>query len=113
MYETAEDMAALRSILESSYASAGEHLLSIHTDNWRVGAERLVELLQGMCVLNLATVNSRCEPIQGPVDGLFYKGRFWFGSSPDSLRAKHIARNANVSAAHVRGEELAVVVHGA
>lgn len=112
MRETPQDIAELQELLDRSYAGAGPHLLSIHTPNWRVGAERLVELLRGMCVLNLATVNSRCEPLQAPVDGLFYRGRFWFGSSPDSMRARHIKARPHVSAAHVRGEELAVVVHG-
>jgi hypothetical protein len=112
VYESPEEVAELQALLDHSYASAGPHLLSIHTPNWRVGAERLVELLRGMCVLNLATVNSRSEPIQAPVDGLFYRGRFWFGSSPESVRARHIKVRPQVSAAHVRGEELAVTVHG-
>ena len=65
-----------------------------------------------MCVLSLATVNSKGEPILGPVDGMFYRGRFWFGSSPDSMRAKHIRKRPDVSVGHVRGEELAVTAHG-
>jgi nitroimidazol reductase NimA-like FMN-containing flavoprotein (pyridoxamine 5'-phosphate oxidase superfamily) len=112
MRETPQDIAELQALLDRSYESAGSHLLSIHTPDWRVEADRLVELLQGMVVLNLATVNSRGEPIQGPVDGQFYRGRFYCGSSRDSIRARHIKANPNVSVAHVRGEELAVVVHG-
>jgi uncharacterized pyridoxamine 5'-phosphate oxidase family protein len=112
MYESDMEIGELQSLLDASYASGGEHLLSIHTPNWRLSARELVELLQGMVVLNLATVNSRGEPLVGPVDGQFYRGRFHFGSSRDSLRAKHIKRNPNVSVAHTRGEELAVVAHG-
>ena len=112
MHETPEDIAALQDVLDRSYASAGPHLLAIHTPSWRADAERLVELLQGMVVLDLATVNSRGEPIQGPVDGMFYRGRFWCGSARTSLRARHIKANPHVSVAHVRGEQLAVVVHG-
>ena len=112
MHETPDEIAGLQRLLDDSYAGAGEHLLAIHTPNWRVGAERLVELLPGMVILNLATVNSRGEPIQGPVDGMFYRGRFWCGSAPHSIRARHIRRRPDVSVAHVRGEELAVVVHG-
>jgi hypothetical protein len=47
-----------------------------------------------------------------PVDGLFYRGQFWFGSSPTSKRFIHIAQRPQVSAAHTRGETLAVMVHG-
>ena len=112
MRETAADLAELQDLLDRSYASAGEHLLSIHTPNWRVPASELVEILTGMCVLNLATVNSKGEPFVGAVHGLFFRECFYCGSSYDSLRAKHIARNPAVSAAHTRGEELSVVVHG-
>jgi uncharacterized pyridoxamine 5'-phosphate oxidase family protein len=112
MRETPDDIAALQALLDRSYGSAGPHLLSIHTPNWRVGAERLVELLEGMVVLNLATVNSKGQPIQSPVDGQFYRGRFYCGSARNSMRARHIKARPQVSAAHVRGEELAVIVHG-
>lgn len=112
MHETPEDLKALQAVLDDSYAKAGKHLLSIHTPNWRINAEEIVERLTGMVVLNLATVNSRGEPIVGPVDGMFFRGRFFCGSSVDSLRAKHIRATPVVSVTHVRGEELAVVVHG-
>jgi uncharacterized pyridoxamine 5'-phosphate oxidase family protein len=112
MHETPAEVEELQALLDRSYASAGEHLLSIHTPDWRVSASDLVDLLKGMVVLNLATVNSRGEPFVGAVDGHFFRGKFYFGSSRDSLRAKHIARNPAVSAAHTRGEELSVVAHG-
>jgi nitroimidazol reductase NimA-like FMN-containing flavoprotein (pyridoxamine 5'-phosphate oxidase superfamily) len=112
MHETPEDIAGLQALLDRSYEGAGEHLLSIHTPNWRMSAQDVVDALTGMCVLNLATVNSRCEPIQGPVDGMFYRGSLYCGSARGSIRARHIKSRPQVSAAHVRGEELAVVVHG-
>jgi hypothetical protein len=112
MHETADDLDELRAVLDRSYASAGKHLLSIHSDEWRLSAEQIVERLTGMVILNLATVTAKGEPIQGPVDGMFYRGRFWFGSSPDSVRAKHIKARPSVSVAHVRDEQLAVVAHG-
>ncbi|MFN2503174.1 MAG: pyridoxamine 5'-phosphate oxidase family protein, partial [Acidimicrobiales bacterium] len=51
-------------------------------------------------------------PVAGPVDGIFYRGRFYFGSSPESVRFKHIAARPWVSATHLPGEELSVTVHG-
>ena len=70
------------------------------------------ETLTGVCVLNLATVNAANQPRVSPVDGLFLGGHFWFGSSHDSLRFKHIRGNPNISAAYTVGEEISVVVHG-
>ena len=112
MHETGADIAALQRLIDAGYASAGAHLLAIHTPERRLAAEQLVALLDGMCLLALATVSADGRPFVGPVDGVFYRGAFHFGSSPDSLRFRHIRARPHVSATHTRGEELAVTVHG-
>ena len=53
-----------------------------------------------------------CYPLTGAVDGLFYRACFWFGSSPESVRMRHLRDRPSVSATHTRGETLAVTVHG-
>lgn len=112
MQETGEDLATLQDLLDRSYAGAGSHLLRIHTPERRLTAAQVAERLQGMCLLALATVTADGRPIVGPVDGIFYRGAFHFGSSPDSVRFRHIRRRPQVSATHLPGEELAVTVHG-
>jgi hypothetical protein len=112
VYETAEDLIALRDLLDRSYARAGEHLRSIFTPERRIAADDLVALLPGVQVLNLATVSRACAPRVAPVDGLFYRGQFWFGSAAASVRFVHLRERPQVSASHTRGEALAVVVHG-
>lgn len=112
MHEVPEDIRALQALLDRSYAGAGEHLRSIITPEWRLNAEELCEELQGMCLLSLATVTSRCEPIVGAVDGIFYRGKLWFGSADNSVRFRHIRVRPQVSVTHTRGEELVVTVHG-
>jgi Pyridoxamine 5'-phosphate oxidase len=112
VHETPADIAALQDLLDRSYAAAGTHLLRIHTPERRLSAEEVVERLTGMCLLTLATVSADCRPIAGPVDGIFYRGAFHFGSSPDSVRFRHIRNRPQVSATHVPGEELAITVHG-
>jgi Pyridoxamine 5'-phosphate oxidase len=52
------------------------------------------------------------RPIVGPVDGIFYRGAFWFGSAPDSVRFRHIRVRPDVSATHIEGEPFSVTVHG-
>src|SRR5512132_198297 len=112
MHETAEDLEALQALLDRSYQRAGAHLLRIHTPERRLNAEQVAERLTGMCLLALATVTSDCRPIVGPVDGIFYRGAFHFGSSPDSVRFRHIRARPHVSATHLPGEKLAITVHG-
>jgi uncharacterized pyridoxamine 5'-phosphate oxidase family protein len=103
---------ALQALLDRSYANAGAHLLRIHSHEHRLTAPQVAERLQGMVLLALATTTADGRPIVGPVDGIFYRGAFHFGSAPDSVRFRHIAKRPQVSATHCPGEELAVTVHG-
>ena len=112
MHESPADLADLQSLLDRSYAAAGAHLLSIHTPERRLSAKLLAERLTGMRLLALATVTSDGRPVVGPVDGIFYRGAFHFGSAPHSMRFRHIRARPHVSATHLPGEELAVTVHG-
>ena len=112
MHETPDDLAALQALLDRSYENAGAHLLRIHTPDRRLTAEQVAEKLQGMCLLSLATVTADGRPIVGPVDGVFYRGAFCFGSAPDSVRFRHIRKRPHVSVTHLPGEHLAVTVHG-
>ncbi len=112
MYETPDDLAALQRVLDDSLDAAGTHLRRIITDERRLSAEQVAERLQGMCLLALATVTGDGRPIVGPVDGIFYRGAFYFGSAPDSIRFRHIRRRPHVSATHLPGEELSVTAHG-
>ncbi len=112
MHETAEDLRDLQRALDESYAAAGEHLRSIFRTERRMSAAEVVRVLRGVFVLSLATVTAKGEPMVAPIDGLFYRGRIWFGVPPGALRAVHLRTRPQVSAAYVRGEKLCVIVHG-
>jgi pyridoxamine 5'-phosphate oxidase-like protein len=112
VHESAGDIEAMQALLDRSYEQAGPHLLSIHTPERRLPAEQVAARLTGMCLLVLATATADGRPITGAVDGIFYRGAFHFGSSPDSVRFRHIRSRPQVSATHLPGEELAVTVHG-
>jgi hypothetical protein len=112
MNEQPDDLAALQQLIDRSYAAAGPHLLAIHTPERRLSAEQVCARLTGMSLLALATVSSAGRPVVGPVDGIFFRGAFHFGSAPESVRARHIAARPWVSATHLPGEELAITVHG-
>src|SRR3954469_24458941 len=112
MHERPEDLAALQELMNQTYANAGAHLLSIHEPERRLSAEAVAAELTGMRLLVLATATRDGRPITGAVDGVFHRGRFHFGSSPDSVRFRHIRERPEVSATHLPGEHLAVTVHG-
>jgi nitroimidazol reductase NimA-like FMN-containing flavoprotein (pyridoxamine 5'-phosphate oxidase superfamily) len=112
VYETPADLEQLQALLDASHEAAGPHLASIFTAERRLDARSLAGLLVGVQVLNLATVTAAGRPLVAPVDGLFYRGHFHFGSSPDSVRVRHLRARPALSASHTRGEELAVIVHG-
>jgi Pyridoxamine 5'-phosphate oxidase len=112
MHETDEDIRALQDLLDRSYERAGRHLRGITTPERRVGADDLAARLQGMCLLVLATVTADGRPIAGPVDGIFYRGSFHFGTAPNAVRYRHILKRPHVSATHLPAEEFAVTVHG-
>ncbi|MFN2591981.1 MAG: pyridoxamine 5'-phosphate oxidase family protein [Candidatus Dormibacteria bacterium] len=112
MHETPGDLAKLKELLDRSHAAGGPHLRSIITPERRLKAAELTERLQGMCLLVLATVTADGRPLNGPVDGIFYRGAFHFGSAPNSFRLRHIRARPQVSATYLPGEELSVTVHG-
>ncbi len=112
MHETAADTATLQQLLDRSYARIGSHMRSIHTPERRVAASDLARVLRGVRVLDLATVSAACEPRVSPVDGLFFRGHFYFGSGADSMRFRHLRVRAQVSACHTIGETFATIIHG-
>jgi len=112
MHENADDIATLQDLLDRSYAAAGSHLLGIHSPGRRLTAADLAARLQGMRLLVLATVSSAGRPVTGPVDGVFHHGSFYFGTSPDAVRWRHLRHNQAVSATHLPSEDWAVIVHG-
>jgi uncharacterized pyridoxamine 5'-phosphate oxidase family protein len=112
VHETAADTAGLQQLLDASYARIGTHMRSIHTPERRVAASDLARVLRGVRVLDLATVTAQCEPRVSPVDGLFFRGRFYFGSGHESMRFKHLRVRPQVSACHTIGESFATIVHG-
>ncbi len=109
MFETSEDLEALQQLLDASYGRAGAHLRSIWGEETRLDAEALSTELAGVQVLDLATVTPRGEPRAAPVDGLFFRGQFWFGSAESSARFRNIRANPAVSGVVTRGLEASAI----
>jgi hypothetical protein len=112
VHERPEDLGELQRTIDASFAAAGRHLLDVAAPGRRLDAEQLAVRLTGMRLLVLATSTRDGRPINGPVDGIFYRGRFHFGSAADSLRFRHLRERPAVSATHLPDESMAVTVHG-
>lgn len=112
MHERPDDLVELQRVIDASFDAAGPHLVEVSTPDRRLTAEQLSARLTGMCLLVLATSTRDGRPLNAPVDGIFYRGRFHFGSSPMSLRFRHLRERPAVSATHLPDESLAVTVHG-
>ena len=110
MHETPQEIEALQQLLDESAAHAGPHIREIITDDRRLNAVELCEVLQGMRLV--ATVTADGRPLVGPVDGYLVHGNFYFSSGHDSVRMRHLAKRPFVSFTHLPGEELAITVHG-
>ena len=99
-------------MLAESFDLAGGHLTSIISSDRRLSAAELARYLVGVRHLVVATVTAAGEPRCSAVDGLFLHGRFWFTTSGESLKARHLKRRPAISGAHVVGDDVAVFVHG-
>ncbi|HVT65747.1 MAG TPA: pyridoxamine 5'-phosphate oxidase family protein [Mycobacteriales bacterium] len=112
MFETAEELAALQRLLDDSAAGGGRHLSGIIDAERRLTATQLCERLTGMRLLTVATVTADGRPLTGAVDGYFLHGAWYFSTSPDSVRMRHLRARPAISATHLPGESLQVSVHG-
>jgi hypothetical protein len=112
MHETEDDLQTLQRVIDESYRFAGAHLLAVHEPDRRLDAHAVTTALTGMRLLVLATTDASGRPVTGAVDGIFYRGRFHFGTARESVRYRHLRHRPAVSATHLPGEHLAITVHG-
>ncbi len=112
MYETDAELTGLRELLDRSFAASSPHLRSIMSEPRRLGARRLVDELDDVCVLNLATVTARGEPRVSAVDGHFLHARWYFSTDGGSPKVRQLTARAAVSAAYTPRDGFGVFCHG-
>ncbi|WBQ03190.1 pyridoxamine 5'-phosphate oxidase family protein [Kribbella sp. CA-293567] len=112
MRETREEVEELQRLLEAAYERSTEHLQTIITDERRLTAAELVQVLTGMCTLNLATVTAGGEPRISAVDGHFLHGRWVFSTSGQAAKARQLKARPAASISYVDGERLGIFSHG-
>jgi Pyridoxamine 5'-phosphate oxidase len=112
MYESDTERQGLQVLLDRSFAASSEHLLSIMEPPRRLDADRLIRELNGVCVLNVATVTARGEPRISAVDGHFLHGHWYFTTDGRAVKARQLAARPVVSAAYTPRDGFGVFCHG-
>jgi hypothetical protein len=105
------DLKDLQALLERSLEAAGDHLRSIFGGEHQLTAEQLVAALDGIFEMHLAVVTTGGSPLVAPTDGIFLRGKVWFGLLPHAVRTRLVRRNPRVSASYSR-DSFAFIVHG-
>jgi uncharacterized pyridoxamine 5'-phosphate oxidase family protein len=112
MRETADELAALQTLLDRSFARASSHLTSIMEPQRRLAAQRLSAELPSPAVLNIATVTKQGEPRVSAVDGHFLHGHWYFTTSADSPKARQLRARPAISASYTPRDGYGVFCHG-
>jgi Pyridoxamine 5'-phosphate oxidase len=110
--ESERDVAGLQRVLDESFERAGRHLLRIFTPERRLSAGQIVSLFPGVRQVALATVTARGEPRVAPIDALLLRGGFYFGTSLEAARIRHLRLRPAVSLTYFEGDRVAVIAHG-
>ena len=111
MRESDSDLSELQALMDRSLQAAGIHLRSIFEDEHQLTAEQLVAALDGIFEMHLAVVTTGGAPLVAPTDGIFLRGKVWFGLLPHAVRTGLVRRNPRVSASHSR-DSFAFILHG-
>jgi hypothetical protein len=112
MYETDAEIDALQELLDRSFTTSSEHLRAIMTEPRRLDARRLIQELDGPCVLNIATVTAHGEPRVSAVDGHFLRGRWYFSTDSSSPKIRQLTARPAISASYTPRDGFGVFGHG-
>ena len=112
MRESDAELGDLQDLLDASLERASGHLGSIVRPGHTLTARQLVQVIPGMCTLAVSSVTAAGEPRISGADGHFLHGRWVFSTERSSAKARHFAVRPAVSVAHLRGDELGVLIHG-
>jgi hypothetical protein len=111
MRETDAELTDLQSLMDRSLGAAGRHLRATFADEQRLTAEEFVAALDGIFEMHLAAVTSTGAPLVAPTDGIFLRGKVWFGFPARAVRARLLRRDPRVSASYSK-KSFAFIAHG-
>jgi hypothetical protein len=113
MRESPADLERLQALIDRSIEGAGPFLRSsFEMPERSLSAQQLVDRLQGLLTVALATTTQRGEPRVAPIGALFVRGAFHVPTVAQAARTRHLAARPAASLTYFEGTTLAVVAHG-
>ena len=112
MFETAAEVAEVQALLDRSFASSSEHLLSIMEPERRLTADEICRDIPSPAVLNIASVTKLGEPRVSAVDGHFLHGRWFFTTDAASPKARQLLARPAISASFTPRDGYGIFCHG-
>jgi Pyridoxamine 5'-phosphate oxidase len=112
VFESNQEIAALQNLLDKSMDNAGGHIGTIFDQGHRLSARQVCVYLQGVKQVAAATVSSRGEPRNAPIDAVFFHGKFHLSTDAKSLRARHLAKRPAISLTYFESADPVIIVHG-
>ena len=113
MYESATDLDNLQSLLDASIEQAGSFLRdAMEIDRRTLSARQIVNLLDGLRTVSLASVTARGEPRVAPITAMFVQGRYYIPTVKSAARSQHLRKRPATSLAEYDGNDHAIIIHG-
>jgi Pyridoxamine 5'-phosphate oxidase len=113
MRESPADIERLQALVDRSIEAAGPFLRnSFEMPQRSLSAQQLVDRLQGLRTVALATATAAGEPRVAPIGALFVRGAFHVPTVAQAARTRHLAARPAASLTYFEGTAMAVIAHG-
>jgi Pyridoxamine 5'-phosphate oxidase len=113
MRESAAELERLQALLDRSIESAGPFLRdAFEMPDRSLSAHQLVDRLDGLLTVALATTTARGEPRVAPIGALFVHAAFHVPTVAQAARTRHLAARPAASVTCFEQTRLAVIAHG-
>lgn len=113
MNETPQDKRHLQLLVDRSIDRAGSILKkSFQMPQNSLTAEQIINKLQGLQIVSLATTTVKGEPRVAPIGAIFYRGSYFIPTVATAARTKQIRHQSAVSLTQYEGVDFAIIIHG-
>ncbi len=112
MRENITEIEFLQRLMDETLVDISPHMAGIVSPDKRLRAGQVVRYLDGVKYVAFGSVTPAGEPRVSPLDSVFVRGRFTLSTDSSTARVANLRHNPACSLVHMRGDAVAIVVHG-